>query len=275
MSSKSKRLGSLADIFQTETLEGTIRKIKLTKIIPSENQPRIDRMKGVEELAKSLEADGLLQPILVTKDEGDNYRIIAGERRFHAARLLGWSEIECKILNRDARETYKLAIIENLQRENLSAYEEIEAIGLLKDKFNYTDSEIGNIFGKSRNYMSELLSIRSMSKEELKVCQDSGIESKNLLVQAAIASKNGLLDDFIEKFRKGEVRTVKEAKEFNRSSDNLFKKKEGKQEVNSPISYEIQQDNNQVIIVFEDSTTAEQAFHFLKKQLENFKSKKL
>ena len=66
MSLKSKRLGSLADIFQSEVLEGTIRKIKLSKILPSERQPRGDR-KSVEELANSIMTDGLLQPIVVTK----------------------------------------------------------------------------------------------------------------------------------------------------------------------------------------------------------------
>jgi ParB family chromosome partitioning protein len=101
MSSKSKKLGSLADIFESEVLEGTVRKIRLSKITPSEIQPRSERLKGVEELAESLRVDGLLQPILVTKDSDDSYKIIAGERRYHAANRLGWTEIECKIFNKN------------------------------------------------------------------------------------------------------------------------------------------------------------------------------
>ena len=90
MSLKSKRLGSLADIFQSEVLEGTIRKIKLSKILPSERQPRGDRKKSVEELANSIMTDGLLQPIVVTKaEQEETYKIIAGERRFHAVSQLG------------------------------------------------------------------------------------------------------------------------------------------------------------------------------------------
>ena len=78
MSLKSKRLGSLADIFQSEVLEGTIRKIKISKILPSERQPRGDRKKSVEELANSIMTDGLLQPIVVTKSEQtETYKIIA------------------------------------------------------------------------------------------------------------------------------------------------------------------------------------------------------
>ena len=157
MSSKSKRLGSLADVFQAENLEGTIRKIKIEKIHPSENQPRQERKKSVEELAQSLKQDGLLQPIIVTKkDTDESYTIIAGERRFHAAKSLGWNDIECKILDRDKKETYKIAIIENLQRENLSPYEEIEAISFLKKEYKYTDNDLGIMFGKSRNYMTEI-----------------------------------------------------------------------------------------------------------------------
>lgn len=271
MSSKTKKLGSLADIFQTETLEGTIRKIKINKIIPSELQPRKDRTKGVEELAKSLQAEGLLQPILVTKENEDVYRIIAGERRYHAARLLGWQEIECKILSKTEKEIFKLAIIENLQRENLSAYEEIEAIRILKEKFQYTDSEIGNIFGKSRNYMNELLSIRNMSKEELLKCQEIGIESKNLLVQAAIASKNGVLQNFLEKFQQGELRTVKEAKEFNKNSETYTQENKRKKLEKTPAEYKVLKSGNEIIISFNDSKTASLAFIFIKKQLQNFK----
>ena len=85
MSSKSKRLGTLVDIFQAETLEGSIKKIKIDSIQPSDTQPRIDRRKAVDELAESLKQNGLLQPILITKRDGEsNYRIIAGERRYHA-----------------------------------------------------------------------------------------------------------------------------------------------------------------------------------------------
>lgn len=217
MSSKTKKLGSLADIFQSEVLDGSIRKIKIAKISPSEIQPRTERQKGVEELAESLRTDGLLQPILVTKDGDDTFKIIAGERRFHAARLLGWSEIECKILNKNEKETYKLAVIENLQRENLSPYEEIEAMTILKERYSYTDQELGSLFGKSRNYMTEILSVSNLSTEELEACKEAGIDNKNLLVQAVQASKRGDFHSFLEEVKSGKVRTVKEAKSFNKN----------------------------------------------------------
>ncbi len=223
MSSKSKKLGNLADIFQTEVLDGTIRKISIEQIEPAIKQPRVDRTKGVEELSNSLQNEGLLQPIIVTKKENSQkYTIIAGERRYHAAKLLNWKEIECKILDKNEKETYKIAVIENLQRENLSPYEEIESMSFLKNYYQYTDTELGNIFGKSRNYISELLSISSLSSEQLQICKETGIESKNLLVQAVKASKNGSFLTFIKKYQTGEVNTVKDAKNFNKNKQEIL-----------------------------------------------------
>lgn len=275
MSSKSKRLGSLADVFQAEKLEGTIRKIRLDKIRPSESQPRQERKKGVEELAQSLDKDGLLQPILVTKKADEEfYTIIAGERRYHAASLLKWSEVECKILDKDTKETFRLAIIENLQRENLSPYEEIEAMTHLKTSFSYTDLELGNMFGKSRSYMTELLGISSLSKDDLKVCKEAGIESKNLLVQAASAAKKGTLKDFLEKFNSGELKTVKDAKTFNRAEEGgLFSPSQIKTNTGSensaasPYPYKIVKKGGSVIISTEDEDFLSELHKFVKKEI--------
>ncbi|WCL47675.1 ParB/RepB/Spo0J family partition protein [Leptospira sp. GIMC2001] len=219
MSSKGKRLGSLADVFKSESLDGTIRKIRLDRIRPSTLQPRQDRKKGVEELALSLKAEGLLQPIVVARDvnDEDGFKIIAGERRYHAASSLGWSEIECKIFDRNEKEIYKLAIIENLQREDLSAFEEADALNHLKKEYKYTDSELADMFSKSRSYMTEIISIVGMSAKAMKTCKELEIKNKNLLVQAAQAEKKGNFEEFLERYKSGELRTVKEAKEFNRS----------------------------------------------------------
>lgn len=256
MSLKSKRLGSLADIFQAEVLEGTIKKLKLTKILPSEKQPRGDRKKSVEELANSIMADGLLQPIVVTKsDQEEQYKIIAGERRYHAVTMLGWTEVECKILNKPEKEVYKLAVIENLQRENLSAYDEVEAMKVLKADYGYTDNEIGLIFGKSRNYTSEILSISNLGAKELETCKQAGIDNKNLLVQAAQSYKKGDFDKFIQNYQNGTFKTIKEAKEFNRKTDTLNTSK-AKKDKKEPAKYVITRNENKIIIEVKDSDSA-------------------
>ena len=244
MSSKSKRLGSLADIFQSESLDGTIRKIKLTKIVPSENQPRQDRKKSVEELAKSIQEEGLLQPIVVSKLENkDYYKIIAGERRYHAVTILQWEEIECKILNKSEKDIFRIAVIENLQRENLSPFEEAESLSILKNDYHYTDLEIAGIFGKSRNYISEIISISQLSKDQLKICKEVGIENKNLLVQAVQSSKKGEFNKFIDKVKLGELKTVRQAKEFN--------KKKQTQPISNKI-FSLERTKNQITIKSKD-----------------------
>jgi ParB family chromosome partitioning protein len=264
VSLKSKRLGTLADIYQSENLDGTIRTIKLEKIEPSENQPRQERKKGIDELASSLKNDGLLQPIVVSKGRGeDHYKIIAGERRYHAAKSLGWQEIECKILDRPEKEIYKLAVIENLQRENLSPYEEVDALLFLKNAHNYTDAELGDLFGKSRSYMSEVLSIAGMDKAELARCRSFSIQNKNLLVQAAQAAKKGSLENFLEMFSKGELKTVRDAKDFN---------KKAKDPVSSPArripaQYKLKRTGGSIIIQSEDEILLGEMLKYLRKEL--------
>ena len=142
MSLKAKKLGSLADIFQAETLDGTIAKIKLAAIIPSKVQPRWDATHSVQALSESISRDGLLSPIVVCK-EGDQYRIIAGERRFHAVSKLNYEEVDCRIISRSEKDYWRIAVIENIQRENLLPWEEAVALAQLKKNDQLNDAEVG------------------------------------------------------------------------------------------------------------------------------------
>lgn len=214
MSSKTKKLGVLADIYQSEHLDGSIVRLKLERLKPSAEQPRTDRTHAVEELAQSIQKDGLLSPIVVTKD-GNDYRIIAGERRYHALRKLNWPEAECRIISREERDYWRIAIVENLQRENLSAPEEAAALWKLKKQDNLSDGELASLVGKSRNYITEILSVAQLPQEALDQCRQAGIANKNLLIQAAQAHKKGHLQGFLDQYRAGELRTVRQAKDFN------------------------------------------------------------
>lgn len=215
MASKTKKLAIAADIFE-RNLDGVIRKIPLAEIKPSSEQPRQNRDVNIEALAQSMAKEGLLQPIVVTKEE-NKYVIIAGERRYRAAVLLGWQEIECRILHREGREKYKLAVIENLQRENLDPYEEALAYRKLKDQFHYSDSELAAILGKSRNYINEILSVSDIPPNVLQQAKEAGIDNKNLLIQLAQAYKQNNTEEFLAAYKEGKLRTVKAAKDFNRT----------------------------------------------------------
>lgn len=214
MASKGKKLSSAADIFSRE-IEGVIRKIPMDEITPSETQPRLDKDLNISSLAESLKNEGLLQPIVVTKDENTNgYVIIAGERRYRAAQSLSWSDIECRILKKNTKEKYKLAVIENLQRENLNAFEEAIAYKKLKNQFQYTDRQLSDIIGKSRNYISEILTIAEIPASYMEKAREKGIHQKNLLVQFAQAIKYDYGDEFLNSYQNGEISTVKKAKDY-------------------------------------------------------------
>ncbi len=212
MSSKSKKLSIATDIFHQD-IEGVIRKIPLEQIKPSKEQPRIHKDVNIKQLANSLQEDGLLQPIIVTKSN-HIYFIIAGERRYRAAKLLQWSEIECRILNKEKESVYKLAIIENIQRENLNPFEEANAFKHLKDRFSYTDQEIADSLSKSRNYVSEIISISSIPEKIQNQALEMGISNKNMLVQLAQAIKKKKEGEFLENYSDGLIKTVKDAKTF-------------------------------------------------------------
>jgi ParB family chromosome partitioning protein len=213
MSSKSKKLGSLADIYQSETLDGTITKIRVERLFPSPDQPRRNAHVSIDDLAASINEDGLLSPLVVTK-EGERYRIIAGERRYHAVKKLGWTDVECRILSRKERDLFRISIIENLQRENLSAHEEAAALARLKSQENYSDQDLASVIGKSRNYITEILGIAILPETVIEECRTLGIENKNLMIQVVQAFKKNKLDDFINAYRDGRIKTVKNAKDY-------------------------------------------------------------
>lgn len=215
MASKSKKLSFAADIFEQD-IEGIIRKIPLSDISPAGDQPRTSFDDTIQSLADSIKAEGLLQPIVVTK-EGTKFRIVAGERRFRAATLAGLTEIECRILRKNPKDTYRLAVIENLQRENLDPVDEAKAFRKLKGEYGYNDSELAKIVGKSRNYINEILSVADIPSTWLTKAKTAGIESKNLFIQFAQAVKSGTADHFLEAFQSGAVKTVAAAKQFNKT----------------------------------------------------------
>ncbi len=216
MSSKTKRLGTLADIYQAQKLDGAITPLRLSRLRASKDQPRQDRKASVEELAQSLKTDGLLSPIIVKK-EGDFYRIIAGERRYHAAASLGWEQMECRIISRKEADYWRIAIIENLQRENLKPHEEAAALQRLKQQERLSDAQLAELVAKSRNYITEILGIALLPPDILERCQNLGMQQRNMLIQAVQAYKTGNIEAFLSLYRKGTIQTVRAARQFNQS----------------------------------------------------------
>lgn len=141
-------------------------KIKLRDIEPNSKQPRhsFDKEK-LDALAESIKLHGMIQPILVQKLDNGMYKIIAGERRWRASKLAGLDEVPCIINNFDDKELFEIALIENLQREDLNPIEESEGYQSLIDKFGLTQEEVAERIGKSRSAVANSLRLNKLSKE--------------------------------------------------------------------------------------------------------------
>ncbi len=151
-----------------------ITTVKVEMIQPNRFQPRkiFDKEK-LQELANSLKENGIIQPIIVTKKSESNYELVAGERRLEAAKLAGFEEIPVIIRSVSAKEQLQFAIIENVQREDLSPIEEARAYQRLNEDFGLTHAQISDIVGKDRATITNLIrllklpvSIQKMILEE-------------------------------------------------------------------------------------------------------------
>ena len=132
--------------------ENTVTKLTLSLVDPKSDQPRkhFDKQ-SLEELARSIEENGLLQPILVREYANGRYQIIAGERRFRASKIAGLTEIPAIILDKDDRKVAEIALIENIQREDLNPIEEAMAFKSLAEEYGLTQEELSEKVGKSRS----------------------------------------------------------------------------------------------------------------------------
>ncbi|NLI65620.1 MAG: ParB/RepB/Spo0J family partition protein [Tissierellia bacterium] len=137
-----------------ETDDNGIKKIPLEEIIPKSDQPRKDfNDETLKDLAKSIETNGVIQPILLRKRD-DKYEIIAGERRYRASQIAKLKEIPAIIVDADDEDAAKLALVENIQREDLNPIEEAMAYKQLMEEFDLRQEDLANAIGKSRTYIT-------------------------------------------------------------------------------------------------------------------------
>lgn len=143
--------------------ESSLRMLPLSKVEPNQNQPRenFDAEK-LQELADSIEEHGVLQPIAVRRLDAEHYQIVAGERRWRAARLAGLNEIPARILDADDRDTMVLALVENLQREDLNPIEEAKGLKKLIEEFGFTQESVAERVGASRPAVANALRLLAL-----------------------------------------------------------------------------------------------------------------
>ncbi len=157
------------------------RMVPIEDIEPNPHQPR-HHMGDLTELIASVREKGVLEPILV-RPRGSRFQIIAGERRYRAAIEAGLAEIPCIVRETSDSETMELALIENLQRQDLSAFEEADGLKMLAETYGYTHEAMAAKLSRSRTSITEVLSLAAMPDEVRNVCRRADIHSKSLLLQ--------------------------------------------------------------------------------------------
>ncbi|EGA70971.1 chromosome (plasmid) partitioning protein ParB/stage 0 sporulation protein J [Vibrio sinaloensis DSM 21326] len=146
--------------------EGELTDLSINSLKPGVYQPRKDMSpEALEELAASIESQGIIQPIVVRQVENDKFEIIAGERRWRAARKAGLKQVPCVIKNVEDRAAIAMALIENIQREDLNVIEEAVALERLQNEFTLTHQQVADVIGKSRAAVSNILRLNQLEND--------------------------------------------------------------------------------------------------------------
>ena len=167
--------------------EGIGRMVRITAISANQDQPR-SSLGDLEDLQSSINAHGVLEPLLVRPLEGGRYELVSGERRFHAAMAVGLAEVPCIELRVTDQQALEIALIENLQRKDLTAFEEADGYRTLIAKYNYTHEQVAQAVGRSRVTVTETLRLLQIPDSIRDLCRHADINAKGILLEIAKAS---------------------------------------------------------------------------------------
>lgn len=224
---KKKGLGrGLGSLLRDEDFitDENLLTVDLDKLMAREDQPRKSfDDDSLKELANSIKADGVIQPIVVRKVD-DRYEIIAGERRFRASKLAGLEKVPVVVKNVTDRKARELALVENIQREDLNPIEEAISLKTLMEEYKLTQQELSDIIGKSRSYIANNLRLLNLSdhiKEYLIRGELSPSQGRTLLSLETNEERNKYLDKLLVK--EVNIRDVeKKAKQSKNKTEDIF-----------------------------------------------------
>ncbi len=262
MSSIKKGLGrGLSSLIGETKIETKVNKLLLSEIIPNKYQPRKNfDDENLNDLTNSIKERGVIQPIIVRKSSNDNskYEIIAGERRWLAARKAGLHDIPVVLTDVDDLKSLEFAIVENVQRHDLNPLEEAEGYKRLIDEFSYDQEKVSKFIGKSRTYITNSLRILTLPNEVLKLIESKKISFGHAKILVGLENASSVANKIIEK--KLSVRqTEKFVKIFKtKSKKNILLKDSNIQNLEDNITSKIglrveikNKKNNQGKIIFE------------------------
>lgn len=175
--------------------EEGIQTLRISQIEPKADQPRkhFDE-EALLELSDSIKAHGLLQPIIVRESSAGYYQIIAGERRWRATKLAGLTEIPAIVMQADALEAAEIAIIENIQREDLNVYEEASAYRALMDQYSLTQEEVAEKVGKSRSAVANTMRLLELPDDVLEMLKTGDISAGHARALLGLKNKDVIVD---------------------------------------------------------------------------------
>ena len=204
MNSKIKRgLGrGLSSLIGETKVETKTNKLLLSEIVPNRFQPRKNFVEeNLNDLTKSIKERGVIQPIIVRKSDFDNskFEIIAGERRWLAARKAGLHDIPVVVTDADDLKSLEFAIVENVQRHDLNPLEEAQGYKRLIDEFSYDQEKVSKFIGKSRSYITNTLRLLNLPEEVLKLVEDRSITAGHAKILVGLDNALFLAKKIIEK----------------------------------------------------------------------------
>jgi ParB family chromosome partitioning protein len=175
--------------------EEGIQTLRISQIEPKADQPRkhFDE-EALLELSDSIKAHGLLQPIIVRESSNGYYQIIAGERRWRATKLAGITEIPAIVMQADALEAAEIAIIENIQRQDLNAYEEASAYRALMDQYDLTQEDVAEKVGKSRSAVANAMRLLDLPDDVLEMLKTGDISAGHARALLGLKNKDVIVD---------------------------------------------------------------------------------
>lgn len=171
--------------------EGIGKMIRVTSITSNQDQPRTN-LGDLQDLISSIEKHGVLEPLLVRRRNG-RYELISGERRFHAAMQVGLTELPCIELDVSDDRALEIALVENLQRRDLTPFEEADGFRTLIDKYSYTHDQVATAVGRSRVTVTESINLLNIPADVREACRHADIQAKGILLEIAKARKPPLM----------------------------------------------------------------------------------
>lgn len=212
------------DLIASRSYSPRIRMLSLDIIEPSAHQARME-LGSMQELMDSIKEKGILEPVLVRR-KNDKYEIIAGERRYIAAKNIKMSEIPCIEMNVSDNEAMELALIENMQRKDLDIFEEADGLKVLIDLYGYSHEQISKKIGKARSTVTEIINIGRIPKEIRKLCDEYGITSRSTVIEIAKQKSKEDMYRLVTEIKRRELKR-EDTRELSRKIKGKVQKEKG------------------------------------------------